>query len=60
MASLLLGVAVGFFMSAYVNHKYNTSQWIDTKYLVWIGVAALVISAILGWPEIENGFLEGG
>lgn len=58
MSSLLLGVAVGLFIAAFINHTYNDSRWVSTKYLVWAGIIVLLISVILGWPDIRKGFKD--
>ena len=47
MASLILGISVGFFMYAFVNHRYNNTSWIDSKYIFWIGVVILCVSLFL-------------
>lgn len=58
MSDIFLGVAVGSFMAAYINYRYNDTKWISTKYLVWIGIIALVISVVFGWSDIKKGFKD--
>jgi hypothetical protein len=59
MSEFLLGVAVAFFMAAIVNHKYNSIKWIKTRYIVWLGVVAFILSVIFGWSDVKAGFMEG-
>lgn len=53
MAELLLGISVGFFMYAFVNHRYNKFPWIKSKYVFGAGVVLLIVSLGLFldiWP----------
>ena len=47
MASLILGISVGFFMYAFVNSRYNKTPWANSKYIFIIGVVFLFISLLL-------------
>lgn len=47
IAALILGMSVGFFMYAFVNHRYNKTSWINSKYMFWIGVIVLWVSLVL-------------
>lgn len=47
IAALILGMSVGFFMYAFVNHRYNKTSWIDSRYIFWTGAIVLCISLIL-------------
>ncbi len=47
IAALILGMSVGFFMYAFVNHRYNNTSWIDSRYMLWIGIIVLCISLVL-------------
>lgn len=47
MFELMLGITTGFFMTAFINKRYKESEWIDTKYLVGLGVLSLVACAVL-------------
>jgi hypothetical protein len=47
MAELLLGISVGFFMYAFINHKLLNYSWLDSKYFLWTGGIILLISLYL-------------
>lgn len=47
IAALILGMSVGFFMYAFVNHRFNKTSWIDSRYVFWIGVLVLCVSLVL-------------
>lgn len=47
MFELMLGISTGFFMAAFINKRYNKSQWIATKYLIGLGVVSLIICTVL-------------
>ena len=47
IAALILGMSVGFFMYAFVNHRFNSTGWIDSRYILWIGIVVLCISLVL-------------
>lgn len=52
MAEICLGFAVGAFMSAYINKKYNREKWISTKYVTVIGCLAFLASLVLFFMDL--------
>lgn len=47
MAALILGIALGCFMFAFVNSRYNDKKWIDSKYILGIGGLTTIAGIVM-------------
>lgn len=47
MAYIILGIAVGCWMYAFVNTRYNDRQWTGSKLFWWAGGVAFLIGLLM-------------
>lgn len=47
MSYIILGIGVGCWMYAFVNHRWNKDPWISSKPFFWTGFLAVGIAILL-------------
>lgn len=47
MIALMLGITTGFFMTTFINWRYNVAKWIASKYLLALSIISALATLLL-------------